>query len=497
MAFLVRNPTLTDQEARAGLPILLVIAAAVAGIAQRAWLLAGPLGAMNSDEVVSTMVSTEVLQGRFTAFIPHLSHGATILAYPRAPLIALFGNNPVVTKGVEIAVFALACVVVWRIGRRLFDDRVGKLAALLLWVFPPAAVWASTKVMLYYAPSMVFSSLVVLVCVRLYQDQRPNDFAWLGLLCGLALWSHPMALYVVIPVVGWLAVTCRRILVHAWRAVPAAVVGAMPWLWSNLHNDFSSLRDPGTAVQTTYGERFVGFFEALLPRALGLRHPYGGDWYFEPLSWVAYGVVLAGVVVAVWRWRGERRLLLVVGLAFPFLFAVPAASIHTAEPRYAMTLLPVLALGGAYAASRLRWRAITPPVVLALATAASTISLQHLLDTSSDANLVLRPPPTDEIWEYLDANGIDTIYADYWLAYRLVWEDRRDLTVLPIYADYYELTEDHREGASVAVFYGSGDWADRWANQFGQLRTVSTKSYDVVYMPETLPVDAPGLFPLR
>lgn len=486
------------HERRAGLPILVVIAGALAGIALRAWLLAGPLGAMDSDESVSALVSAEALHGRFTAFIPDLRHGATILAYPRAPFIALFGRDPVVAKSVEIAAFALACVVVWRIGRRLFDERVGQLAGLLLWVFPPAAVWESTKVMLYYVPSMVFSSLAVLVCVRLYQEQRANDFAWLGLLCGLALWSHPIALYVVIPAVGWLAVTCRRLLVHAWRAVPTAVLGALPWLWFNLRNDFSSLQQAGAPAVSSYGERLLGFFESLLPRALGLRHQYGGDWYLEPLSMVAYAVALAGVAVALWRWRGERTVLLAVGLSFPFLFAVPAASVFTDEPRYAMTLLPTLALGSAYAASLWRWPAYTPTVVLAAAATASAISLQHVLDTTSDAAVVLRPPPTDEIWQYLDANDIDIVYAEYWLAYRLVWEDRSDVAVLPTYSDYYSLTEKHPEGAAIALFYRSGESADRWADwvaQYGATRTVTTPSYRIVEMPAPLPVGSPGFSP--
>lgn len=499
MALLVRNTSSRNREPSTRLPIPLIIAGALAGIAQRAWLLAGPLGAMDSDESVSALVSTEVLDGSFTAFIPNLRHGATLLAYPRAPLVALFGRDPVVAKGVEIAAFALVSVVVWRIGRRLFDDRVGQLAGLLLWVFPPAAVWESTKVMLYYAPSMVFSSLAVLVCVRLYQDQRSIDFAWLGLYCGLSLWCHPIALYVVIPAVAWLAVTRRRLLVHAWRALPAAVVGSLPWLWFNLHNDFSSLRQPGSGTPSGYGDRFLGFFESLLPRALGLRHQYGGDWYLEPLSTVAYVAALAGVVVAVRRWRGERTILLAVGLAFPFLFAVPANSIFTEEPRYAMTLLPTLALGGAYATSRVRWQELTPPVVLGVAATASVVSLQHVIDTTSDGATVLRPPPTDEIWRYIEAQDVDTVYAEYWLAYRLVWEDRGDVTVLPISSDYYGLTGDHPEGAAVALFYRSGDWADRWVDwvaQYGMpAKTVTTQSYRIVETPRALPVDFLGHSP--
>jgi hypothetical protein len=229
-----------------------------------------------------------------------------------------------------------------------------------------------------------------------------------------------------------------------------------------------------------------------------LRHQYGGDWYLEPLSWAAYAVALAGVAVAVWRWRGERTVLIAVGLAFPLLFAVPANSYFTDEPRYAMTLLPILALGSAYAANRVRWQA-TVPLVLALAATGSVISLQHVVDTTSDDFLVLRPPPTDEIWEYLDARDVDIVYAEYWLAYRLVWEDRLDVTVLPISSDYYSLAQAHPEGAAVALFYRSTGGAERWAERVDRAgmpgRTVTTPTYQIVETPRPLPVDAIGDFP--
>ena len=193
-----------------GLHPIQLAAIALAGIALRAYVLQSPIGAFDADEATSALVSRQVLDGTFPAFIRPLHHGGTILAYPRAPLLALFGPSPLVMKLTETVVYAAACLVTWRLGRRIFSERAAQLGAGVMWVYPPATVWESTKVMLYYMPALLFAVCALLLCVRLYQDNRPRDIAWLGLVFGLSIWSHPIALYVAVPAVGWARV--QRIL---------------------------------------------------------------------------------------------------------------------------------------------------------------------------------------------------------------------------------------------------------------------------------------------
>jgi hypothetical protein len=153
-----------------GLPAWLIATFAAAGAVLRWFVMAGPLGGLDSDEAVSALVSHEIRDGDIKALIPGLRAGGTLLAFPRAIVFELTGSNTVAAKLCEVAVFAVACVVVWRIGRRLFSERHGQIAALLMWIYPAATVWESTKVRLYYTVAVLLVALGMLVALRLYDS---------------------------------------------------------------------------------------------------------------------------------------------------------------------------------------------------------------------------------------------------------------------------------------------------------------------------------------
>ena len=86
-----RRPTWTWPSD--GLSPLHVAAMFLAGVALRAYVLQSPLGGFDADEATSSLVSRQVLDGNFPAFIRPLHHGGTLLAYPRAPFLALFHHT--------------------------------------------------------------------------------------------------------------------------------------------------------------------------------------------------------------------------------------------------------------------------------------------------------------------------------------------------------------------------------------------------------------------
>ncbi|HEX7096465.1 MAG TPA: glycosyltransferase family 39 protein, partial [Acidimicrobiales bacterium] len=451
--------------ARRGLPAWALVTFALAGVVLRAYVLQSPIGTgLDADESGAALVSQEILDGDVSAFTEGLRHGGTALAYPRAVVLALVGRDALAMKLCEVVVFAAACLVVWRVGRRMFDERTGQIAAGVMWVFSPALVWDSTKVMLYYTPSVLLAALCMLLCLRLYQEARTSDVAWLGLLFGLSWWMHPMTMYAVVPAIGWLVATRPRLLLDAWRAVPTAVIGALPWLIENAGNGWDSLSQPPGARPSTYGDRLAGFFTDLLPRATGLRHQYAGDWYLAPVTLVIYAGLFVCVLVAIRRWHGERTMLLAIGLAYPVLFAVPENSVFVDEPRYAMVLAPSLSLGAAYVIVRVvrRWEpAVAVVLLLALV---SLVSLRHVVvDSAKHPGLdVLRPADLDPIHSVIDERGIEVAFAEYWLGMRLAFEDE-DLQIIPLNGYYLDLYDDAPdEGSDVALFFTGSPMVQRW-----------------------------------
>jgi hypothetical protein len=463
-----RRPT----SGRSGLPTLVLVAFVLAGLVLRAYVLQSPIGTgLDADESGAALVSEEILAGDVSAFTEGLRHGGTALAYPRALVLAVVGRDDTAMKLCEVVVFAAACVVVWRVGRRMFDERTGQLAAGLMWVFSPALVWESTKVMLYYTPAVLLATLCMLVCVRLYQEERTRDIAWLGLIAGLAWWTHPMTLYAVVPAIGWLAWMRPRLIPEAWRAVPGAIIGALPWLVENAGNGWKSLSQPPGPAPSTFGQRFSGFFTDLLPRATGLRYQYLGEWYLTPFTFVVYAGFFVCVLVAIRRWHGERTLLLAIGLAYPVLFAFPENSVFVSEPRYGMVLAPSLSLGAAYVLLRVlkRWElAVAAVLLLSLV---SFVSLRHVVvESAKTPGLdVLRPAPLAPLRDALANQGVEVAYAEYWLGFRLAFEDEA-LQVIPLNAYYLDLYEDAPdEGADVALFFTGSPMVQRWQDLLTQM----------------------------
>jgi hypothetical protein len=493
-----RTADVSPADTRDGLPMWLLAAVAATGVALRWFVLAGPLGGLDSDEAVSALVSREVSEGRFPALIPGLRAGGTLLAYPRALVLALTGPNVVAAKLCETVVFAAACVVVWRVGRRMFSERHGQIAAALMWIYPAATVWDSTKVRLYYSVALLLVTLGMLVALRLYDsaDVSARDVAAFGGIGGLCVWTHPMAMYAFAPTIVWLLLRRPSLARRAPLFVAAAVVGALPWIVYNGRHDWGSLRQPLPSAPSTFTDRFEGFFRALLPRLTGLRHFYNGPWLLRPWTYIIFIALGLLAAIALFRWRGNRTLLFAIAVAYPLLFSIPRNSVFVAEPRYGVPFVPVLAIT---ASAFIMWisqaRVAVIASLFALAAMITALSLQHVIDDSDNvavAATVLRPISTDPVWQAIADRDLGTTYADYWLAYRLVFEDRHDVLVIPLANDYYGIGGRNQQGADAAFFYRDSGCLAGWLEVVkGMDVTATTESigdYVLVRTPQPIPV---------
>ncbi len=268
----------------------------------------------------------------------------------------LFGQN---VWGVRIA-FALAGVLavllVYRIGRRLSDERAGLAAALVMAVLAPA-VWVS-RIGLLESLVIVFELAAIWLFLRAIgakESQRPISPAhhyniliyysgqrvvrWLGVGVALGLgFLSKYTAFVLVPVfAGWL-IWQKRWQELRWLglAVGVALVMFLPVIIYNLklfemtrHFDlqFSYLlgqepvdwqRLPGKEEFGSFGER-LGMFWPNLANT------------FSPVALGAFLIAAIASVVAVWRdLRTERAALLFLWLGL----AATAASLLLIGPSY-------------------------------------------------------------------------------------------------------------------------------------------------------------------
>lgn len=417
-------------------PRVAVVALIVAGLVLRAWCLHGRLGTLDSDEAGVGLIARHLLHGEFRAFFWGQHYGGTPGAFLDALAFAIAGSSVLALKSVQIVLAAVAALLVWRVGRRTVGEAAARVAALLFWIAPASYVWWSTKDRLFYWPGVVLGLLVVLTALRLAENpDRWRDALVMGLAAGLGWWATPQILYYVVPAGLWLLAFHRRALRWLPVVVAGAVVGAAPWLTSNLRNGFWSFDLPAQPVHMGYAGHLRVLIERSLPLAFGLRVAYVERWLFPGAVVVYILVLLATLLGCV---RPSRPVLLVGGAAllFPFIYALSPFTWFAGEGRYVLFAAPFLVLLLARAFSARLWMALA---VLGVALAGTVAGLAAMRPYVEPYAPDLQPPVSlAPLVHSLESHHETRVFTDYWLAYRLSFETRERVIATPATASRYE-----------------------------------------------------------
>jgi hypothetical protein len=402
---------------------ILVAFSAVAGLALRAWILAGPMGALDSDEAVSGLIARHMLDGEFSALYWLGNYGGTLESAVAALVFAVFGSSVLALKLTTLGLWLAATFLTWRLGIRTVGRRAALASAALYWVAPAYFVWWSTKARAFYATGVVLGLLVMLLALRLRDHGSRRDVAVLGLVLGLGWWTTPGVLILAVPALVWLLWRRPSVVRLVPYALPGFVIGVAPWLAWNVRNGWLSLDlSPVASERSTFVDRVVDLFHYVLPTWLGLRVPFSLDWLLGPLvGWVLLGVVLIGFALLVARRQQGLEPLLVTAALFPFLYGLSKFTYYVAEPRYVVYLGPVLALlVGAVLT--------TPARASVVLSAALALSVAGLLQMRREglyepvAQDVRVPADLGGVIRLLEQKGQTRALANYWIAYRISFE---------------------------------------------------------------------------
>jgi 4-amino-4-deoxy-L-arabinose transferase-like glycosyltransferase len=427
-------------------PALVVMAVAV-GIFARLWfLLHDPI---SSDEAVAGMIGHNILHGHFQAFYWGQGYGG-VEPYFLAALFLVFGQNAFVLGLCPVLLTAGAAIVTWRIGRRLVGDPVlAVLAGTVVWAAPAAGVEISTVEFGFRSTTLFCGALALLCAVRIWDGHRRLlDLAGFGLVAGVGWWSSPESIYFLLPSLALVALglarerkssASRRVTQGLWVFV-AFCIGALPWLWDNLLSGFPSLHPGGSAV-STYAGHLGAFFERVVPMELGFDRYISGTriiagWLGDAALIAAEAVVVV-LVAAALRRAGPGRLIALMVIAFPFLYALSPLAWWWRDGRYAVYLPVLLALasivgleemqsvaargrGGEVRASPRSW---TRPAMAIAAAAAGALAFATFLtapDPIAYSSSGLNPNAESQAdIVLLLHDGIRYGFAGYWVAYRL------------------------------------------------------------------------------
>ena len=288
---------------------MLVAVVATLGLGLRVWIDRSSIGHLGTDEATWGLMARHLLHGEVSAFFWGQSYGGTREVFPVALLFWLFGTHLALMRIVPVALSFLAAAVVWRTGRRTLGAVPGLVAGLLMLVWPVCAVWKLKIWSGFYGGGLLYSALVLLLTIMIDEDPTSLRIALLGLVIGLSFWESVQTVAIIIPALAWLTLRRPRVWLRAFLAVPGLLLGALPWLLSNLRHDWWSFSPLGGSG--AYLSRLHGYIAATFPMMLGLRVPFAIEWIAGRAVLAAvYLVAVAFLFVAAWRWRPEPRSLL-------------------------------------------------------------------------------------------------------------------------------------------------------------------------------------------
>ena len=404
------------------------------GIVVRLWMLfANPMGGLDADEAIVGLMARHVLEGDFPMFYWGQLYGGPHEPLLTAGFFEVFGSSTLGLKIVAILLSALGCVLIWRVGKRTVGEPAAIVGALMFWVWPAAFVWWSVKSRGFYHAALVIGLGILLLVLRLAERPTGRDMGLLGALVATGIWCSPQTIFFTAPALLWLVVKRFSVVKIASAGLAGAIVGAFPWWVDQLEHGWFALRSSGASfAMPAYGDRMRGFFDTGLPGALGLKLADGSRWIAGGFGKAWYVALLAAFVFALVKLRGPTRLLLLMAVTYPLLFALSPYSWFVAHPRYLYYLTPILALLIARGLTALRWPAIVAGLVtvMTLSTGAfATMSREGVFFPSAEG--VLIPEDLDPAFDYMTARGVEHVYADYWLAYIVAFESDERIIATP------------------------------------------------------------------
>jgi len=366
-------------------------------------------------------MARHVLDGELPAFFWGQAYGGTLEVFLSAPVLAIAPSSVVALRAVPLLLTLVAVYLVWRVGRRTVGEPAATAAAVLFWVWPAYSVWKSLRAHGFYGSGLVLCLLLLLLVLRVAERRSARDAVFLGLVLGVAAWQTGQIVPIAVPALAWLVWRRPAVVRDLPYVLAASLVGFLPWILSNVRHDWWSFTFPPGGG--TYLTRFRGFVNGTLPMQIGVRIPFEQTW----VGGVLGGGALLLAAYALFAWIGARRLrepfglLVVVAVVFPFVYALSSFTWLVDEPRYVYILSPVLAL--LVASLLTSW-----PRVLAAFAAATVLTVSGLVAIDRGDQYRLRadgldvPADFDPLVQQLDRLGVERVYADYWVAYRLAFE---------------------------------------------------------------------------
>jgi hypothetical protein len=253
--------------------------------------------------------------------------------YLTLPFFALLGINVLAIRLMPILVGVLTLLLTYRLGRELYNPRVGVVAALLLAVQPSFVFWSRQGIFVTNVTAPI-ALACVLYAVRWWRGEPARNLYAAAFLCGLGLYAKFLflwitgALVVALVVLNadrwWRTLRWRSLAPFhfhlTWRQAVLAglclLLGMAPLILFNIQTQGTILTLTGNITSSYYESDNLNLplnlqvrvqrFRAVLE---GSHHLWylGGNFNDRYWPWALIGAIVITVLVVVLRARDECR----------------------------------------------------------------------------------------------------------------------------------------------------------------------------------------------
>jgi len=412
------------------------LAVGLVGVLSRLPFLWGAYGLFSSDAAAQGVMALHILEGKHhPIFLYNWSYVGSIKAHLTAAL-AFVSGEPVISFALAATLmYGAFAAAIFLLARTVASRSEALVAAAYVIVAPGfLTAWGMGNEG-NYVDVMLFGTLMLWLASKWMQDDSDgySTWFWIGVLGGLAFWTHILATYYLLTVT--LVVVAKRLsrktLTRTACLGGGFLVGDFPGILWNAGNEWLSFRwwslDAETVEATDRLGRTLAQLQEVGATSLAVLSGY---WPRESPPWPApvwkIGLtLLIPSVMLVFAWRHRSRLrevsphLMLIGFAFLVIavFAQSSFGWMTDEPRYLLFLFSVVPvfIGVATFSLWQRHKLMGIALVLLLAGVNLRGDLRYL-------GVALESDPVNrEFVAAIEELGVRHVRSDYHLSYKYVF----------------------------------------------------------------------------
>lgn len=415
----------------------------------------------DSDQAVVGIMARDILErGAHPVFFYGNAYAGTIDVYWLALVFEMLGQSVNSYRFAMMVLLGALIYTVYRTARTRFPRGAALLAAGYLalppWFFLYKGLTAGV-----YDVLAILGGACIYCAFRLEEASRSGErvLFWtgaLGLAAGAGWWVYPLIVYFFLAIGLWFVIVRPSIF---GRPLPylvfalAFLLGGLPWWLSNLRYHWKSLNafQMQSAALPQFGSQLSTVATQAIPILLGSRPVLDQIEAYPGELAVSLVLALVPVLVAtceVWRGRKAIReapvgedaartrglLLLLLTLALGPVVVSTNRFSYLSEPRFLFPLYAVFpivfgfAVWRLFTASRLGRGVAVGLLGLALFSSARGLFLPNLygkyLGRTNDG-------PLPDLIKELERRQLHSVYASYWVAYRLSFESGERIVATP------------------------------------------------------------------